>query len=254
MTEVGIRDLMWEVPGGLILRGVSLTAAPGSFIGIVGPNGSGKSSLLRCVYRMHRPQSGAVLLDGKDVWSLSARASAQMTATVLQEFPADFGLTVADVVALGRTPHQGVFARDGEVEQRLIADSLAQVGLGSCAGQAFDTLSGGEKQRALVARALVQQPKLLILDEPTNHLDIRYQRDILRLVKQLGITALASLHDLNQAAAYCDRLYVLHHGKIVAEGAPADILTSALIETVFDVKVRINSHPVTGRACILYEA
>jgi iron complex transport system ATP-binding protein len=253
MIAVDVREVVWGPPARDILRGISLSVPAGAFVGIVGPNGSGKSSLLRCVYRLHRPSRGAVLLDGTDLWQLSARDAARRTAAVLQEAPASFGLTVAEVVRLGRAPHQGAFAAESALDRRLVDEVIALVGLADLATRFFDDLSGGEKQRTLLARALVQQPRLLILDEPTNHLDIRYQRDMLRLARRLGISVLASLHDLNQAASYCDRLYVLSDGRMLASGAPADILTPELIEAVFQVTARIVPHPVTGRPSISYE-
>jgi iron complex transport system ATP-binding protein len=252
--HVELRDLEWGPPARTILHGLSLTVPAGAFVGVVGPNGSGKSSLLRCVYRLHRPTGGAVLLDGTDVWTLSARAAAQRTAAVMQETPAAFGLTVTEIVRLGRTPHLGAFASDGARDRQWIADALAQVGLSALASRRFDELSGGEKQRTLLARALAQAPRLLILDEPTNHLDIRYQRDMLRLAKRLGITVLASLHDLNQAASYCDCLYLLADGRIAASGAPAEVLTPARIEAVFQVPCAVAIDPATGRPSIRYAA
>jgi iron complex transport system ATP-binding protein len=150
-------------------------------------------------------------------------------------------------------PHKAAFSAEAPLDRALVADSIRLVGLDGFAERAFDSLSGGEKQRAIVARALVQQPQILILDEPTNHLDIRYQRDILRLTRRLGISVLASFHDLNLAASYCDRLYLLHHGAITAAGTPAEILTPALIESVFQVKARVTPHPDTARPCITYE-
>ncbi|HEV2678429.1 MAG TPA: ABC transporter ATP-binding protein [Aliidongia sp.] len=252
-ADLVLHDIVWTVPGRRILDGVSLRVAPGAFVGLVGPNGGGKSSLLRCAYRVHRPQSGSVLLDGIDLWKIAPRTAARRIAAVLQETPSGFGLTVRQMAALGRTPHLAGMADESAQDQRIVADALALVDLADAADRSFDLLSGGEKQRVLFARALVQQPRLLILDEPTNHLDIRHQRDLLRLVRGLGVSVLASLHDLNQAAAYCDRIHVLDAGRIVAAGTPAEIFTPASIARTFGLEATVDTRP-DGRVSLRYEA
>jgi iron complex transport system ATP-binding protein len=250
--DLELRDVVWGVPGRCILDGVSLRAAPGAFVGLVGPNGSGKSSLLRCVYRLHRPLSGTVMLDGIDLWRLSAPAAARQVAAVLQETPIGFGLTVRQMVSLGRTPHLSGLAEESAGDRRIVDEALAAMELDRQDGQPFDLLSGGEKQRVLFARALTQRPRLLVLDEPTNHLDIRHQRDLLRLVRRLGITVLASLHDLNQAAAYCDQVHVLDGGRIVSAGSSAAVFTPALIAETFGIEALVEPRG-GGRVAIRYE-
>ncbi|GGJ87551.1 ABC transporter ATP-binding protein [Pseudomonas matsuisoli] len=249
MSTLSIEGLSWavEVRRGAprwLLRGIGLQVNEGEFVGLIGPNGSGKTSLLRCAYRSTTPARGHLCLDGEDLWQRSARWSAQRIAVVLQEFPQEFGLTVKDVVAMGRAPHKGLFDADTSEDARHVAQALEHVGLSTYAGQAFATLSGGEKQRVLLARALVQQPGLLILDEPTNHLDPRYQLELLRHLRGLGLSILASFHDLNLAAAFCDRIYVIAEGEIVARGTPAEVLTAELIEQVFGVKALVDRHPL----------
>ena len=250
--DLELRDIVWGVPGRQILDGVSLRAAPSAFVGLVGPNGSGKSSLLRCIYRVHRPQSGAVTLDGIDLWRLGAAAAARQVAAVLQETPTGFGLTVRQMAALGRTPHLSGLADESAEDRRIVDEALVAMELDRHGGHPFDLLSGGEKQRVLFARALAQRPRLLVLDEPTNHLDIRHQRDLLRLVRSLGITVLASLHDLNQAAAYCDQVHVLDGGRIVAAGIPAAVFTPAMIAGTFGLDAAVEARP-GGRVAIRYE-
>src|SRR5690606_16162082 len=171
------------------------------------------------------------------------RWSARRIAVVLQEFPQDFGLCVSDVVAMGRTPHQGLFDSDSREDRLLIAEALEQVGMSAYAQLTFANLSGGEKQRVLLARALVQQPGLLILDEPTNHLDPRYQLELLQHLRSLGLSTLASFHDLNLAAAFCDRLYVIREGAIVTSGTPVEVLTAELLQWVFGVPALVDEHP-----------
>lgn len=235
-----------ELSGRRIVDEVSLSAEPGELVGLIGPNGSGKSTLLRSVYRMLRPTAGYVRLGDDDVWQLSARESARRTGVVVQETPSDFEFTVTEVVQMGRTPHKGMLAQDTREDGQIVVAALQRVNMLAFAERQFSTLSGGEKQRVLMARALAQQPKFLVLDEPTNHLDIHYQLEILELVKGLGITTLVTLHDLNLAAAYCGRLYLLQAGRIVAAGPPEAVLTPERLRTVFLVDAVLGRHPATG--------
>ncbi|MDO7898387.1 ABC transporter ATP-binding protein [Pseudomonas citrulli] len=252
MTSLTLSHLAWTPLGHghchhqFQLRDVTLQVAAGEFVGLIGPNGSGKTSLLRCAYRFSRPESGEVALAHHNVWKQSARWCAQRIAVVLQEFPDAFGLTVEEVVAMGRMPHQGLFDGDSQEDRRLVLAALAAAGLEGFEDHGFATLSGGEKQRVILARALAQQPQLLILDEPTNHLDPRYQLQLLQLIKGLGIGTLASLHDLNLAAAFCDRLYVIDHGRVVASGTPAQVLTVELLREVFGIDALVDEHPLSG--------
>lgn len=252
MPRLSLTQLAWSPLGHghchhqFHLRDANLHVAAGEFVGLIGPNGSGKTSLLRCAYRFSKPEAGTVHLEQHNLWQQSPRWSAQRIAVVLQEFPDAFGLTVDEVVAMGRTPHKGLFDGDTVTDRQLAQNALASVGLQGFEDHAFATLSGGEKQRVILARALTQQPDLLILDEPTNHLDPRYQLQLLQLVKRLNIGTLASIHDLNLAAAFCDRLYVIDHGKIVASGTPREVLTVTLLREVFGVDALIDEHPLAG--------
>ncbi|MDH0301641.1 MULTISPECIES: ABC transporter ATP-binding protein [unclassified Pseudomonas] len=239
-----IERLHWSPsPGGpSLLDGIDLDVHPGESVGLIGPNGSGKTSLLRCAYRFSRPQSGRVLFDGQDIWRQTPRWLAQRIAVMQQEFPEDFGLSVRDVVAMGRTPHLGWL--DGDGDPAPVDQALRQLGLGERAGQGFCGLSGGEKQRVLLARALAQQPHLLVLDEPTNHLDPRHQLALLHHLRGTGLSLLASFHDLNLAATFCDRLYVIEQGRIVAQGTPDQVLTEQCLAEVFGVHALVDRHPV----------
>ncbi|MGE8359671.1 ABC transporter ATP-binding protein [Pseudomonas sp.] len=248
MSTLNIEGLSWAVDTRRqprwLLRDIGLQVRQGEFVGLIGPNGSGKTSLLRCAYRSTEPAGGRLLLDDEDLWQRSPRWSAQRIAVVLQEFPQEFGLSAGDIAAMGRTPHKGLFDGDTSEDAALVAQALAQVGLASRADHPFATMSGGEKQRVLLARALVQQPGLLILDEPTNHLDPRYQLELLQHLRGLGLSTLASFHDLNLAAAFCDRLYVIDGGRIIASGTPAEVLTADLLQQVFGVTALIDRHPL----------
>ena len=234
------------IDGNEIVSAIDIDVPRGEVVGLVGPNGSGKSTLLRCAYRVLRPSAGVVHLDGDDLWKLTARQTAQRAGVVVQESAPEFDLSVWEVVILGRAPHKRLFDRDTTEDHRLVDDALTQVEMEEFAERSFGSLSGGEKQRVLLARALAQGSQLLILDEPTNHLDIHFQLAILELVRSLGLTTLTALHDLNLAAAYCDTLYVLCDGRIVADGAPEEVLAPDLVRDVFGVRADVLRHPVTG--------
>ena len=247
-----VEGVTWRVEEQTILRDVAVDVAAGELVGVLGPNGSGKSSLLRCIYRALKPDAGHIALDGDSVWDLDAREAARRTATVLQETPGEFEFVVWEMVLMGRTPHKSMFARENEEDHDLVESALAQVGMLSFAERSFATLSGGEKQRVLIARALAQQARFLILDEPTNHLDVRYQLEILDLVRGLQVTTFTALHDLNLAATYCDRLYLMAEGAIVAAGTPEEVLQPALLREVFGVDAEVQVHPRTGKLHIVF--
>ncbi|RAS61971.1 iron complex transport system ATP-binding protein [Lentzea atacamensis] len=229
-----------------IVEDISLHAS-NEVVGIVGPNGSGKSTTLRCVYRALKPHAGIVLLDGESVHK--RQKIARDLAALTQESQVEFDFTVAEVVEMGRLPHD----RDPEADRRIVADALATVDVSHLAGRGFLSLSGGERQRVLIARAVAQEPRVLVLDEPTNHLDIRHQLDVLALARGLGVTVLTVLHDLNLAASYCDRLYVLEEGRVVAHGTPEEVLVPELIAKVFHVTAHVVRHPTTGVPQLLFD-
>lgn len=250
--KLGVQGVSVELQARRVVHDVHLHVHAGEVVGLIGPNGSGKSTLLRSVYRMLRPASGLVALGGDDVWKLSARESARRTGVVVQEHAIDFEFTAREITLMGRTPHQGAFAGDSRRDEAIVDAALAQVGMAPLANRSFTTLSGGEKQRVLVARALAQEPKFLVLDEPTNHLDIHYQLELLELVRSLGLTTLVTLHDLNLAASYCDRLYLLREGSVVASGAPHDVLTPERLRAVFRIDTQVSRHPVNGRPLLSF--
>lgn len=237
-----------------IVSDIDLEVEPGECVGLVGPNGSGKSTLLRCAYRVLRPSTGAVHIGGDDIWGLDTRESARRIGVVAQESTPGFDLAVWEVVILGRTPHKRRFDRETSHDHHLVDEALTRVGMGGFADRDFGTLSGGEKQRVLLARALAQEARLLVLDEPTNHLDVHFQLAILELIDGLGLTTIAALHDLNLAAAYCDRVYVLSGGEVVASGTPDDVLTPELVGEVFGVHADRMRHPRTGRLVLAFSS
>jgi len=252
MMLLEAQGLHWSAGGRTIVQGVGVRLHEGECVGLIGPNGCGKSSLLRMLYRAVLPERGQVQWRGRDIWQLSARDYAREVAVLGQEFSQVFDLLVHEVVMMGRIPHQSSWARDSEHDLALVRESLEQVGCWHLQEQAFSTLSGGEKQRVLLARALAQQPRALVLDEPTNHLDIRYQLELMALIRRSGRAALVAIHDLNIAAQYCDRLYLMQQGRLVAEGTPAQVLTAEHIAAVYGVQALVDTHPVTRRPRISF--
>lgn len=227
-----------------ILRDISLDVAEGELIGIIGPNGAGKTSLLNCLLRQISDYQGQIEIDGLTSDSLSSKSLAKYFALVSQQHSSLFDLSVFDVVHMGLLPHKSLFERDTEQDIANIDSALNKVGLFNEREQRFNLLSGGEQQRALIARALVQQSKILILDEPTNHLDVYYQHQILTLVRSLGITVIMTVHDLNLAAQYCQRLIVIENGQIRADGTVKDTFNAPLLSKVFNLNCLVTEHPI----------
>ena len=225
--------------GNHILKGIDLDASSQELVGVIGPNGSGKSTLLKCIYRVLKPTGGAVFLDGKSLDGYSYRESARRIAVVAQHNYYNFDFSVRDVVLMGRSPHKRALDRDTAEDYQIVAESLETVGMTSFADRSFSTLSGGEQQRVILARALAQRTPCLILDEPTNHLDIKYQLQLMDLVRGLDRTVIAAVHDLNIAAMYCDRLYAVKDGRVVGQGSPEELLTPEFIREVYEVDAQI---------------
>lgn len=233
--EIRTDDLHAMLGGTEILHGIDFTAGDRSLVGVIGPNGSGKSTLLKCIYRVLKPSEGAVFVDGQPLSEYRVRDSAKKIAVLAQHNFYNFEFTVQDVVLMGRAPHKRALERDSAADFKIVHEAMERVGVAPLRDRLFSTLSGGEQQRVLLARALAQQTPCLILDEPTNHLDVKYQLELLDLVRSLDRTVIAAIHDLNIAAMYCDTIFVMQSGRIVAAGAPRDVLTRSLIRSVYEV-------------------
>jgi iron complex transport system ATP-binding protein len=226
-----------------------LTIPPGRITALVGPNGCGKSTLLRGLSRLLKPQSGAVYLDGKAILTLNAKEVAKQIGILPQSPTAPEGLTVHELVAQGRYPHQGWLQQWSERDAQVTQEALAITNLTELSDRPLDTLSGGQRQRAWIAMALAQETEILLLDEPTTYLDIAYQLEVLDLLHDLneqGRTIVMVLHDLNQACRYADHLVALREGAIVAQGTPQAVMTEAMVKEVFQMECQIVADPVTG--------
>jgi len=236
---ITVDDVSWSVKQKKqkILYPLSFELSPGKILGVVGPNGAGKSTLLKLLYRYYKPTTGKVKINGIDIWKLTSRQVACSIATVLQENSSDFSLTVREIVTLGRTPYSKWLSNsNSENDKKIVQSSIDRLSLNKFENRHLNTLSGGERQRVMIARALAQEPDILILDEPTNHLDIRQQLEILNLLKDLSITVITSLHDLNMARSNCDEILLLKDGCALGFGKPNLILSESNISKAFRVK------------------
>lgn len=234
-----------------ILKGVSIASGNKEFVGLIGPNGSGKSTLLKCIYRVLEPDEGVVMLDGQELLSMSYKASARSMAVVAQHNYYNFDFSVREVVLMGRSPHKKTLERDNARDYAIVEEALRTVGMERFAKRSFSTLSGGEQQRVILARALAQQTPCLILDEPTNHLDITHQLQLLKIVRKLDATVISAIHDLNIAAMFCDRIYALCEGTIIASGTPREVLTQKFIREIYQVESEITEDK-NGQMHILF--
>ncbi len=242
----------WRVGGRTILDDVSLDCAPGTVTGLLGPNGSGKTTLLHLMAGLRRSSSGACRLGDDDVHRMPARARARRIAVLEQHSSTGLPLTARQVIELGRIPHRGRWpaARDEGADE--VAEAMRRTAVAHLAERDWQTLSGGERQRVQLARALAQQPDVLMLDEPTNHLDLAHQLDLLATVRELGLTTVVALHDLDLAAAFCDRVVVLRDGRVAACGPPHEVLTAGLIAQVYGVEATVGPHEHSGRLHVVW--
>jgi iron-siderophore transport system ATP-binding protein len=239
----------------VVVDGLDLTLTDGSFTAIVGPNGCGKSTLLRALGRLLRPAAGQVLLDGRSIARTPTREVARVLGLLPQTPVAPAGLTVADLVARGRHPHQSWLRQWSREDEAVVAEALAWTDMGDLGDRPVDELSGGQRQRAWISMALAQETDLILLDEPTTYLDLSHQIDVLELVARLhterGRTVVVVLHDLNLAARYARRLVAMRDGVLVASGTPHEVLTEQLLADVFDLEARVVPDPVAGTPMVV---
>ena len=237
------------------LRDVSLTVAPGSLTGLLGPNGCGKTTLLKLLSGVLRPEFGSVRLGDRELRLLAARAIAQQIAVVPQETHPAFDFTVLEMVLMGRHPHLGAFQLEGPQDLAIAREALAATGTAHLANRAYMTLSGGEKQRVIIASALAQQPNVLLLDEPTASLDLGYQLEIATLLRQLNrerrVTMVLATHDLNLAASLCDTLVLLREGRVLMQGPTNEVLTTATVQQLYGVVADVSFHQRAGHVTVI---
>ena len=252
MIEISTNRLSADLGGEKIINNINIHIANKEFVGIIGPNGSGKTTLLRCIYRTLKPSKGEILINDTLMKNFSLRETAKKIAVVSQHNEIGFDFSVMEMVLMGRSPHKKFMERDNPKDYELALESLEKVGMESFKDRSFNSLSGGEKQRIILARALAQSTRCLILDEPTNHLDIKYQLQFMSIAKALDITVISAIHDLNLAAIYCDKIYALKNGQVVAYGTPIEVLTKELIKDLYDVDSDIILNANTGLINIIY--
>lgn len=237
-----------------VLTDVSLVVRPGELLALIGPNGAGKTTLLRALGRQLRPAAGTVALGGVAVWDRSPGWVARHVALSLQEGTRDRPVTVEDLVSLGRAPHRGWVLPFGTKDREAVRAALARVGLGGHADRVVTELSDGEAQRVGLARALAQEPAVLLVDEPTSHLDLRYQGEILDQLRHLareGLAVVAALHDLNLAALWADRIALVAAGRLVAVGIPEETLTAERLTAAYGTSLVVARHPVFGTPLVI---
>lgn len=255
MSELIGRQLTLAYDGAAIIDDLSLSIPAGKLTALVGPNGCGKSTLLRGISRLLKPRAGSVLLDSHDIWKLPTKELAKRLGILPQGPVAPEGLTVHELVAQGRYPHQSMFQQWSAEDERVTAEALAITGVGEFADRPVDTLSGGQRQRAWIAMTLAQDSEIILLDEPTTFLDLAYQIEVLDLLHDLnlhrGKTIVMVLHDLNQACRYADHLIALRGGRIVAQGSAEAVVTREMVRAVFGIECQVIPDPVAGTPLII---
>ncbi|WP_367125883.1 ABC transporter ATP-binding protein [Streptomyces phytohabitans] len=253
-TRLGGEGLTLAYDQRTIARDLEIAVPDESFTVIIGPNACGKSTLLRALSRMLKPTAGRVLLDGRDIHALPPKQVARTLGLLPQSSVAPDGISVSDLVARGRYPHQGLLRQWSREDERIVAESMRATGVADLADRYVEELSGGQRQRVWIAMALAQETPLLLLDEPTTYLDIAHQIEILDLcagLHEAGRTVVAVLHDLNHAARYATHLVAMRGGSIVAEGRPSEVLTADLVREVFELPCRVIDDPETGTPLVI---
>jgi iron complex transport system ATP-binding protein len=240
--------------GRVALRRATITVAAGEVVGLIGPNGSGKTTAVRVASRALRPTSGTVRLDGRDPYRLRARDAARLVAVVPQDVPVTFEFTALEVVLMGRSSYLSPLGGGAGEDYRRVRQAMGRAGVQHLAGRPLGELSGGEKQRVVLAQALAQDAGILLLDEPTTHLDLRHVVDILETVRDIargGGAVLAVFHDLNLAGSWCDRIVALHGGRVAAEGPPEEVITPSFLRSVYGVEAQVSTDRATGRPTVV---
>jgi iron complex transport system ATP-binding protein len=255
MRKLRTEDLNCGYTSRTVLKKICLEITEGSILGLIGPNGAGKSTFLNTLARMLKPQKGKIILAGKDLWKMSSREAATLMAFTPQETGNTLPLTIKQFVELGRAPHRGWLLPLTANDNKVIEEAMEKTDLTVLKDRFITELSGGEQQRAALARVLAQEPKILILDEPTSHLDIKYQTEILEMVSDLarnhGISVIISIHDLNTAALYSDKIALIGKGTIAAYGTPEEVLKEKILSEIYDTPVIVHKHPLFNTPMVM---
>jgi len=253
LNMLAAENITWRIAGRTILRDVSLHAKGGECIGLIGPNGSGKSTLLRILAGLSRPSSGSLTIAGKPLEQHTSKQLARIVGYVPQDTSIDFDFSVREIVLMGRHPHLSRFGSEREHDRIMVQKAMQQTATLHLANQTATCLSGGQRQMVFIAKAIAQDPELLLMDEPISALDIRNQLHVLELMRKLassGLTVIAALHDLNLAARYCDKLVLLHDGEVIDTGTPEEVLTAETIHQAYEVLAKVHSDPWIGSPVI----
>ena len=250
MKKLQVENLTYDIGGTRILKGITFDVEENTFVGVIGPNGSGKSTMLKSIYGVNRPSGGNIYFEGENLLEVSGKDRAKKIAVLAQESGGQFDFSVQQVVEMGRYPHKDTLENYSKHDLEIVDRVLREMKLENYRERSFNTLSGGEKQRVLIARLLVQESKFIILDEPTNHLDIGYQIEIMNIIKKMGVTVLSAIHDMNMAAIYCDKLVIMKNGEVVTQGSVEETLTSEMLKNLFNVDAEI--HDLKGRKHVIY--
>ena len=250
--KLKIENLSFEIDNTKILKDISFNIKKGEFVGIIGPNGCGKSTLLKNIYSLLTPTKGNISIDETPINCFSSKELAKKISTLTQHSGGDFDFSIIDIVLMGRYAHSSMFSSTSKKDIEIAKEALAKVGLSHFENRSFLSLSGGEQQRVMIARAISGKNDFFILDEPTNHLDIRYQLEIMDIMKSLDITMFSAIHDMNIAATYCDKLILLEEGRIIAMGTPFEVLSKENFKDVFGVEVYLSTNPYTDKLSINY--
>jgi iron complex transport system ATP-binding protein len=255
---ISLENITAGYDGRPVLRDVRFDVAPGEFLGMIGPNGCGKTTLLRTVSGALPTMAGRVVVQRSDVREIGRRKLARIMACLLQDLALDLAFTVQELVLMGRAPHLPRIGGETKHDFEVVGHALHLCDVSHLADRPITEMSGGERQRVLIAMCLAQEPRVLLLDEPTSHLDIGHQLSVLDLMaklnRQTGVTVIAVLHDLNLAAEYCQRLLVLNDGRVAALGTPEEVLTAEMVSTVYGTTVLIERNPLSGKPHVVLAA
>lgn len=242
-----VQGVSCEIDSRLIVRNIDLHVPEGKWVGVIGPNGCGKTTLLKNIYKVLSPKSGSIYISGQNILGLKNQALSQLLSVVVQEHQIEFDFTVREIIEMGRFTQVGRLGRLTEKDHRMVSQSIEKLSLADIEYRDFLTLSGGEKQRVLIALALCQEPSLIVLDEPTNHLDIKHQLKIMDILKKLDLTVLTTIHDMNLAANYCDYLYAMKDGVVVKEGTVSEVFSEIFFREIFEVEAHVFTNPKNNK-------